>query len=64
MKLSNVTVYMKLINVAVLFEGAQFARESAWNPVGVEPVLWKPLNMDPGSLISGTNRESNLVWSQ
>ena len=64
MKLSNVTVYLTLINVALLFEGAQFARESSRNPVGVEPVLWKPSNIDPGSLISDTNRESNVVWSQ
>jgi len=33
------------------------ARKSSRNLAGVEPVHWKPANIHPGSLNSGTNRK-------
>jgi len=30
-------------------------RKVSWNPAGVEPVHWKPVDVDPGTLIIGPN---------
>jgi len=32
------------------------ARQTAWNPVGVEPIHWKPADINPGSLTWVTKR--------
>ena len=36
------------------------ARKASWNPTGVEPIHYKPANIDPGTLSSGTNRKVRL----
>jgi len=33
------------------------ARNAPWNPAGVKPIHWKPTDIHPGSLSSGTNRK-------
>ena len=42
----------------------QTAQKACWNPAGVEPVYCRPLDVDPGALISGTYRNRTLVLSQ
>jgi len=42
----------------------QTAQKACWNPAGVEPVYCRPVDVDPGALISGTYRNRTLVPSQ
>jgi len=39
------------------------ARKTSWNPAGVNPVHWIPSVVNPGSLVSGTNRQCTSVRS-
>jgi len=43
---------------------ARAARQAFWNLAGVEPIHWKLAHIDPGSRVSGTNRERSLFRSQ
>ena len=42
---------------------AYTARKASWNPTGVDPIHWKPADIDPGLLISGTNKKCTLFRS-
>jgi len=37
-------------------------RNASWNPAEVEPIHWKPADINPGSLNSGTNRKVGQFW--
>ena len=39
------------------------ARKTSWNPAGVNPVHWIPSVVNPGLLVSGTNRQCTSVRS-
>jgi len=52
------------------------ARKASWNSLRVEPVHWKPMDIDPGSLVvvqiqnstefgvGGTNEPTGCVWGR
>jgi len=57
------SIYMYLLIYWQFGRLVDIARKASWNLAGVGPIHWKPANIDPGSLISGTTRESNLAGS-
>ena len=42
----------------VVEKSTRAARKASWNPAGVEPIHWILAYIDPGSRVSGTNRET------
>jgi len=44
-------------------DDAVTSRKASWNPAGVDPIHWKPVDIDPGSLLSGTHEKCALVRS-
>jgi len=43
---------------------SNIAQKASWNPVGVEPIHWKPAHINSGSPVSGTNQKRTLVRSK
>jgi len=55
-------LYDMMLHAMMLFViYAYTARNFFWNPAGVEPVYWKQAHIDPGSRVSGKDRERTLV---